>query len=136
MCRLALEVSVRLREIRNTVCVVQSLLFLDSHAKEKLQSSDWISVDPWEGSQDGWTRTVQVLKHFRATLNSASSSYPTERSKITKALEESCGKGEEIRVKLLCGGDLLESFAVPGLWEDEDLKTILGEFGLVSSRAG
>ena len=24
-------------------------------------------------------------------------------------------------VKLLCGADLLESFAVPGLWEDEDV---------------
>ena len=24
-------------------------------------------------------------------------------------------------VKLLCGGDLLESFAVPGLWKEEDV---------------
>jgi len=28
---------------------------------------------------------------------------------------------ESIQVKLLCGSDLLESFAVPGLWSDEDV---------------
>lgn len=27
----------------------------------------------------------------------------------------------EVIVKLLCGGDLLESFAVPNLWSDEDV---------------
>ena len=26
-----------------------------------------------------------------------------------------------LHVKLLCGGDLLESFAVPGLWKEEDV---------------
>jgi len=27
-------------------------------------------------------------------------------------------------VKLLCGADLLESFAVPGLWKNEDVHLI------------
>ena len=27
-----------------------------------------------------------------------------------------------IQLKLLCGADLLESFAVPGLWKDEDVR--------------
>ncbi|XP_071491602.1 nicotinamide/nicotinic acid mononucleotide adenylyltransferase 1-like, partial [Diadema antillarum] len=36
-----------------------------------------------------------------------------------------------VQVKLLCGADLLESFAVPGLWKDEDLETIVGKHGLV-----
>lgn len=27
-------------------------------------------------------------------------------------------------VKLLCGGDMLESFAVPGLWKDEDVRSV------------
>lgn len=26
-----------------------------------------------------------------------------------------------VKVKLLCGGDLLESFGTPGLWADEDV---------------
>ncbi|RUS72235.1 hypothetical protein EGW08_020008, partial [Elysia chlorotica] len=34
-------------------------------------------------------------------------------------------------VKLLCGADLLESFAVPGLWSDEDIEYIVGSHGLV-----
>ena len=33
--------------------------------------------------------------------------------------------------KLLCGADLLESFAVPGLWDQEDLTTIVRDYGIV-----
>lgn len=29
-----------------------------------------------------------------------------------------------VQVKLLCGADLLESFATPGLWKEDDVKTI------------
>lgn len=32
---------------------------------------------------------------------------------------------------LLCGGDLLESFATPGLWKEEDVKKIVSDFGIV-----
>ena len=32
---------------------------------------------------------------------------------------------EPLCFKLLCGADLLESFAVPGLWNTEDLTTIV-----------
>jgi nicotinamide mononucleotide adenylyltransferase len=31
-------------------------------------------------------------------------------------------KGEKIQIKLLCGADLLQSFSVPGLWADEDVR--------------
>ncbi|CAH2234740.1 jg20966 [Pararge aegeria aegeria] len=44
---------------------------------------------------------------------------------------------DTVTVKLLCGADLLESFATPGLWSDEDIATIVGRHGLVVvSRAG
>lgn len=33
-----------------------------------------------------------------------------------------------INLKLLCGADLIESFAVPGLWKDEDVGFDLFEF--------
>ncbi|XP_072026696.1 nicotinamide/nicotinic acid mononucleotide adenylyltransferase 1-like isoform X2 [Amphiura filiformis] len=36
-----------------------------------------------------------------------------------------------VQVKLLCGADLLESFAVPDLWAKEDMETIVGKHGLV-----
>ncbi|XP_006820172.1 nicotinamide/nicotinic acid mononucleotide adenylyltransferase 1-like [Saccoglossus kowalevskii] len=42
-----------------------------------------------------------------------------------------------VQLKLLCGADMLESFAVPGLWKDEDIEEIVGKFGIiVISRAG
>ena len=36
-----------------------------------------------------------------------------------------------VTLKLLCGADLLESFAVPGLWDEEDLASIVRDYGLV-----
>lgn len=32
---------------------------------------------------------------------------------------------DQVSVKLLCGADLLESFAKPGLWKDEDVSGLL-----------
>ncbi|XP_071948510.1 nicotinamide/nicotinic acid mononucleotide adenylyltransferase 1-like isoform X1 [Antedon mediterranea] len=37
----------------------------------------------------------------------------------------------DIEIKLLCGADLLESFAVPGLWSDQDMEYIVNKHGLV-----
>lgn len=34
-------------------------------------------------------------------------------------------KGEKVQVKLLCGADLLESFATPKLWNEHDVKYII-----------
>ncbi|CAL8073924.1 unnamed protein product [Calicophoron daubneyi] len=35
------------------------------------------------------------------------------------------------RVKLVCGADLLESFAVPNLWAPEDIEILAGEYGII-----
>uniref|UniRef100_A0A8C5QJM3 Nicotinamide/nicotinic acid mononucleotide adenylyltransferase 2 n=1 Tax=Leptobrachium leishanense TaxID=445787 RepID=A0A8C5QJM3_9ANUR len=37
----------------------------------------------------------------------------------------------ELRILLLCGSDLLESFCIPGLWNESDMEVIVGEFGIV-----
>lgn len=37
---------------------------------------------------------------------------------------------DQVSVKLLCGADLLESFAKPGLWKDEDVSGLLLVRGL------
>ncbi|XP_072298030.1 nicotinamide/nicotinic acid mononucleotide adenylyltransferase 2 [Eucyclogobius newberryi] len=37
----------------------------------------------------------------------------------------------ELRILLLCGSDLLESFCIPGLWKDNDMEVIVGDFGIV-----
>ena len=36
-----------------------------------------------------------------------------------------------VTFKLLCGADLLESFAVPGLWNEDDLTAIVRDYGIV-----
>jgi nicotinamide mononucleotide adenylyltransferase len=36
-----------------------------------------------------------------------------------------------LRVKLLCGTDLLDSFNTPGVWAPEDIADIVANFGLV-----
>ncbi|TSO57284.1 Nicotinamide/nicotinic acid mononucleotide adenylyltransferase 2 [Bagarius yarrelli] len=37
----------------------------------------------------------------------------------------------ELRILLLCGSDLLESFCIPGLWKESDMEVIVGDFGIV-----
>lgn len=83
-------------------------------------SSDWIMVDSWESEQSEYLTTILILEHFYNNLN--------------KDLKE----GEQpIQVKLLCGGDLVESFNTPGVWAKEDMKEILEKFGLaVLERVG
>ena len=65
----------------------------------------------------------------------------THRDRVT-VLEYSTSKKFQfnfldLQFKLLCGADLLESFAVPNLWDEEDIEVILKDFGLVvMTRAG
>lgn len=58
-------------------------------------------VDPWECRQEKWLETKKVLDHFQEVVSSES-------------------EGQS-KVKLLCGADLLESFATPGLWAPQDV---------------
>ncbi|XP_065828314.1 nicotinamide/nicotinic acid mononucleotide adenylyltransferase 3-like [Oscarella lobularis] len=84
--------------------------------KAAVGSSDWINVDSWEVEQPGWTVTRRVIEHFQETHD------PSRQN---------------LQFKLLCGADLLESFAVPNLWDEEDIEVILKDFGLVvMTRAG
>ena len=39
-----------------------------------------------------------------------------------------------MKVKLLCGADLLESFAVPNLWRDEDVRPSVVTYCKVAQR--
>lgn len=70
-----------------------------------VEDSPWIMVDTWEVEQDNWQRTSVVLDHFSGRLNAH---YKCEQLRI--------------RVMLLAGGDLLESFGTPNLWSPEDVK--------------
>jgi nicotinamide mononucleotide adenylyltransferase len=74
------------------------------------RDSPWIAVSDWEAAQTGWTRTRLVLDHMADTLSQAV---------------------PDVRVLLIMGSDVLESFLVPDLWDMEDLETILTHHGLV-----
>ncbi|XP_060807038.1 nicotinamide/nicotinic acid mononucleotide adenylyltransferase 3 isoform X1 [Amyelois transitella] len=127
--------------------------------KLALRSSSWIKVSEWESQQSGWTRTRLSMQYHQDTINAhatLSTLNVTEPpswlpddvinvNNMSASMDEpdnlmeklNGNRNEQVTVKLLCGADLLESFATPGLWADEDLETIVGRHGLVVvTRAG
>uniref|UniRef100_A0A1B6DWK1 Nicotinamide-nucleotide adenylyltransferase n=1 Tax=Clastoptera arizonana TaxID=38151 RepID=A0A1B6DWK1_9HEMI len=109
-----------------------------------LNSSDWIYLSDWECKQEEWTRTKQVLQHHQNTLNailrnegSQTENNSFEEQYWIREILKRCKNNDKVVVKLVCGGDLLESFAVPGLWCDDDIEAIINDHGLVViSRSG
>ncbi|XP_059045555.1 nicotinamide/nicotinic acid mononucleotide adenylyltransferase 1 [Achroia grisella] len=127
--------------------------------KLALRSSSWIKISDWETQQNGWTRTRVSLQYHQDTINRHVATIDdsdgpnwlpddilnVNNINCANSIDEpdnlmerlNGNHNERVTVKLLCGADLLESFATPGLWSDEDLETIVGRHGLVVvSRAG
>lgn len=102
--------------------------------KLALKTSDWIRVSDWETQQEGWTRTKNTLQFHQNYLNSiirdlngiSSNNLPSWVPENIKQIKE------PVRIKLLCGADLLESFATPDLWDKEDVSVLT--FNLKSSK--
>jgi len=89
------------------------------------QTSSWLMVDPWEASQAEYQRTAVVLEHFDEHLNGEGGVSLTNGTK------------RRIKIVLLAGGDLIESFGEPGVWAEPDLHIILGRYGcLIIERTG
>ena len=87
--------------------------------QEAVSDSDWINIDDWEVSQNEYSRTLFVLKHFESEL------------------QNQFGEdGKRVRVILLCGADLLESFVKPGVWIPEQVGYILENFGVCCIERG
>jgi nicotinamide mononucleotide adenylyltransferase len=92
--------------------------------KLALESSSWIRVSDWECQQEGWTRTRNTLQYHQNFLNSIirdlngvnASNLPNWLPENVKQLKD------PVKIKLLCGADLLESFATPGLWDEDDVR--------------
>uniref|UniRef100_A0A0M3HW69 Nicotinamide-nucleotide adenylyltransferase n=1 Tax=Ascaris lumbricoides TaxID=6252 RepID=A0A0M3HW69_ASCLU len=87
-------------------------------AELAVKSSTWIHADSWECSQKQWTRTICVLKHFKDVL------------------DKKFDIGARVRLMLLCGGDVVDTFSVitpkgTKLWDPADLLEIVRDFGLV-----
>lgn len=83
------------------------------------RSSDFVMVDSWEASQSSYQRTLTVLSRIKTSL-----------------CESGVVPGESLKVLLVCGSDLLESFSIPGVWIPEQVTAICRDFGLVCIRRG
>lgn len=70
------------------------------------------------------------LKHLQWRLYKRSFQTSSEEGPVEVTF--SAATSEPIRLMLLCGADLLESFAVPGLWRAEHIDELTRNFGLVS----
>ncbi|RHZ72459.1 hypothetical protein Glove_242g80 [Diversispora epigaea] len=90
------------------------------------RTSQWLMVDAWECLKGEYTRTAVVMDHFDKELNNNRGGVLT-----------SDGKKRNVKIMLLAGGDLIESFKIPRLWLDDDLHHILGDYGvLIVERTG
>ncbi|GLT83691.1 hypothetical protein SLE2022_019650 [Rubroshorea leprosula] len=81
------------------------------------KSSEFIMVDEWEAKQSTYQRTLTVLSRVKSFL--------TDRGFIPK---------ESLKVMLVCGSDLLQSFGIPGFWIREQVRIICRDFGVVCIR--
>uniref|UniRef100_A0AAY4BMM6 Nicotinamide-nucleotide adenylyltransferase n=1 Tax=Denticeps clupeoides TaxID=299321 RepID=A0AAY4BMM6_9TELE len=107
-------------------------------AQLALRTSDWVTVDDWESQQPDWTETVMAMRYRE--------SFICKRSKkcVDSALKYSTmffnvkfqmlGKYHlqgAPQLKFLCGADFLDTFRVPGLWQNDHVEELVGRFGLV-----
>lgn len=91
-----------------------------------LKSSDWIRLSDWECRQSEWSRTRNTLQFHQNYLNSVirdidnfnESNFPSWIPQNIRNISE------PVQVKLLCGADLLESFATPDLWDPDDVSRL------------
>ncbi|GAB2230417.1 hypothetical protein Drorol1_Dr00014682 [Drosera rotundifolia] len=81
------------------------------------KSSDFVMVDPWEARQGVWQRTLNVLSRVKNSLST-----------------NEIGTGGPVKVMLVCGSDLLESFGIPGFWVREQVRAICRDYGIVCIR--
>ncbi|CAI5782922.1 nicotinic acid mononucleotide adenylyltransferase 1 [Podarcis lilfordi] len=122
-------------------------------ARLATESSDWVEVDDWESNQKEWQETIKVLRYHQQKLkcsclaNSFDEVAPLNKTgqkrkresgrQVPVSRNQPLTKGVPPQLKLLCGTDILESFAVPNLWKAEDIVEIVANHGMVCiSRVG
>ncbi|KAI0204566.1 nicotinamide mononucleotide adenylyl transferase [Astrocystis sublimbata] len=83
------------------------------------ETSDWLTVDPWEAIQPAYSPTAAVLDHFENEIN-------VVRGGVLSADGQS---RRPVKIMLLAGADLISTMSTPGVWAETDLDHILGSFG-------
>lgn len=81
------------------------------------RSSSFVMVDPWEAKQSSYQRTLTVLDRVQICL-----------------CDSGLVRRESLKVMLLCGSDLVESFCVPGVWIPEQIRALCRDYGIVCIR--
>ncbi|KAI3496812.1 hypothetical protein L1887_39189 [Cichorium endivia] len=80
-------------------------------------SSKFVMVDTWEAKQSSFQRSLTVLSRIRSFF---------------------CDNGlipnDSLKVMLVCGSDLIESFSIPGFWIPEQVRSICRDYGVVCIR--
>jgi len=87
--------------------------FLGAQVRRATSDNKWIRCDLVESEQSTWTTTVVTLRRIRDEIRLSNGCHCAAPS------NDCCAQA--VRVMLLCGGDFLQSFLVPGLWSDEDV---------------
>ncbi|MFT7804397.1 nicotinamide/nicotinic acid mononucleotide adenylyltransferase 1 [Arapaima gigas] len=118
-------------------------------ARLATETSDWIEVDGWESEQPEWLETAKVMRHHYKELVCAEPNVEevdtvrAGRKRKYKETDSSCEdlsskhcRADSPRLMMLCGADVLESFAVPGLWKLEDLEEIASNGLVCMTRSG
>ncbi|XP_011023613.1 PREDICTED: nicotinamide mononucleotide adenylyltransferase-like isoform X1 [Populus euphratica] len=81
------------------------------------ESSDFVMVDQWEVNQSTYQRTLTILQRVKSSF--------TNGMKMSR---------ESLKVMLVCGSDLLQSFSIPGFWNRDHVRTICSNYGVVCIR--
>jgi len=92
-----------------------------------LQNYDFVKCSKWEAEQTYWTRTRTALDEYKSQIIKAMKS-DSQSYELIPGLSSAA---DVPRLLLVCGGDLLETFSTPGLWQDEDITEIVKNYGLV-----
>lgn len=76
------------------------------------RESDWLSVDGWEVQQPAYSKTADVLDHFKEELN--------VKHGGVEVLDEP-GERRPVRIMLLAGSDLIQTMSEPDVWDVRDV---------------
>uniref|UniRef100_A0A1I8F4D3 Nicotinamide-nucleotide adenylyltransferase n=1 Tax=Macrostomum lignano TaxID=282301 RepID=A0A1I8F4D3_9PLAT len=100
----------------------------------------WVRLARWEAGLADWTPTRRVLDHYQAVMDCRPVQQGAEvqagaTAGASAATAAAAGAATDpltvAHPMLLCGSDMLKSFAVPGLWTNDDLVKILRDYGLI-----
>jgi nicotinamide mononucleotide adenylyltransferase len=63
-----------------------------------VQTSKWITVDPWEAIQPDYMPTARVLDHFNHEINT-----------VIGGVKDANGNQTNVQIALLAGADLIQT---------------------------